>query len=110
MTRAAFFVLLLGGLALSAWTLYQKDFQAHRGGSVKLVHGRELAFIELTAAGTTESAAKAAVGTYTETELKNFRDLKVVYANDTVYCLQVGKGGSTYHLAGPSGAPADGPC
>jgi len=110
MTRAAFFVIVLGGLVLSGWTLYQKDFQAQRGGTVKLVHGRELALIELTAAATTESEAKALVGTYSETSLKRFQDLRVVYANETVYCLEVRKGGGTFHVAGPGGGPADGPC
>ena len=110
MTRAALFVLTIGGLVLSGWTLYQKDFHAQRGGSVKLVHGRELAFIELTAAAATESEAKSLIGTYTETNLKRFQSLSVVYANETVYCLQVHKGGATYHLSGPGGAPGDGPC
>jgi hypothetical protein len=110
MTRAAMFVLLLGGLFMSGWTLYKKDFHTQRGGSVRLVHGRELALIELTAAGTTEAAAKSAIGTYADTDLRNFRDIRVVYANDTVYCLEVRKGGGTFHLAGPDSSPADGPC
>ena len=108
-TRAALFVLVLGGLTMSGWTLYQKDFHAQRGGSVKLVQGRELAMIELTAAGTSEAAAKSAIGTYADTDLRDFKDLRVVYANDTVFCLEVHKGG-VYHLAGPGGSPADGPC
>ena len=83
--------MVIGGLALSAYTLYQKDFQARQGGTIKLVHGRELAMIELTAAGTAESEAKSLIGTYSETNMKRFQDLKVVYANETVYCLQVHK-------------------
>jgi hypothetical protein len=109
-TRAALFILVLGGLAVSGWSLYQKDFQASRGGTVNLAHGRELAYIELTAAGTSEAGAKAAIGTYADTDLRAFKDLKVVYANDTVFCLQVAKDGGTYHLAGPGSGPADGPC
>ena len=110
MTRAALFVLTIGGLVLSGWTLYQKDFRAQQGGTVKLVHGRDLAFIELIAAAANESEAKSLIGTYSETNMKRFQDLKVVYANETVYCLQVHKGGATYHLSGPSGSPAAGPC
>jgi hypothetical protein len=110
MTRAAMFVLMIGCLGLSGYTLYQRDFEADRGGSVRLVHGRDLAFVELTAAATTESEAKALVGTYGATNLRRFADLRVIYANETVYCLQVRKGGGTYHLAGPGGSPADGPC
>ena len=110
MTRAALFVLVLGGLAMSGWTLYKKDFHAQRGGSVELVQGRELAMIELTAAGTSEAAAKSAIGTYADTDLRNFKDLRIVYANDTVFCLEVRKGGGTFHLSGPGDSPADGPC
>jgi hypothetical protein len=110
MTRAAAFLLMVAGLAVSGYTLYQKDFQPRRGGTIKLVHGRELAMIELTTAGTSESQAKSMIGTYSETNLRNFQGLKVIYANETVFCLQVRKGGGTYHLAGPGGAPADGPC
>ena len=110
MTRAALFVMILGGLVMSGWTLYTRDFHAQQGGSVKLVQGRELAVIELTAAGTTEAAGKSAIGTYADTDLRNFKDLRVVYANDTVFCLEVRKGGGTFHLAGPSGSPADGHC
>ena len=39
-----------------------------------------------------------------------YRGEKVVYANETVYCIQVHVDGATYHLAGPSGHPANGPC
>src|ERR687888_157927 len=110
MTRAALFVLMIAGLALSGYTLNQKDFRPAEGGNVKLVHGRELAFIELTAAATAESQAKALIGTYSETNLRKFKDMKVVYANETVFCLQVHKGGATYHIGGPGGSPAVGPC
>jgi hypothetical protein len=110
MTRAALFVLMIGGLAFSGYTLYHKDFQPAQGGSVKLVHGRELAFVELTAAAATESEAKSLVGTYSETNLRAFKNMKVVYANETVFCLEVHKGGVTYHLGGPGGSPAVGPC
>ena len=110
MTRAVLFVLVLGGLVVSGWSLYEKDFQPAQGGTVKLVHGRDLALIELTAAATTESEAKSLIGTYSETNLKHFQDLRVVYANETVYCLEVRKGGGTFHVAGPGGTPTDGPC
>jgi choline dehydrogenase-like flavoprotein len=110
MTRAALFVLVLAGLGASGHTLWAKRFQPHRGGSVQLVHGRRLAFIELRAARRMESRAKALVGTYSETEMHVFQHLRVVYANETVYCLEVKRDGSTFHLEGPGGKPADGPC
>jgi hypothetical protein len=108
-TRAAAFVLAMVGLTLSAHQLWQHRFALHRGGAVHLVRGRELAYTELRAAAATEAQAKWLIGTYAETSLRAFRDLKVIYANDVVYCLQVEKGGRTYHLAGPRGGPRGGP-
>jgi hypothetical protein len=97
-------------LALSGYTFYEKHFELHRGGSLELVRGRELAFTELRAASHAEAEAKSLVGSYRDTSLRAFRHMKVVYANEAVYCLQVHVDGGTYHLAGPSGRPADGPC
>ena len=110
MSRAAGFVLMLIVLALSGYTFYEKHFELHRGGSLHLVQGRELAFTELRAAAHAEAEAKSLVGTYRDTSLRAFRHMKVIYANDAVYCLQVHVDGTTYHLAGPNGPPADGPC
>jgi len=97
-------------LALSGYTFYEKHFQLHRGGSIHLVRGRELAYTELRAAGHAEAEARSLVATYRDTNLRAFRHLKVIYVNDLVYCLQVQVDGATYHLAGPGGHPADGPC
>jgi hypothetical protein len=110
MSRAAGFVLMVLVLALSGYTFYEKHFELHRGGTLHLVRGRELAYTELSAGARVESKARALVGTYRDTSLRSFRNLKVIYANDTVYCLQVRFDGGTYHLAGPGGEPADGPC
>ena len=110
MTRAAGFVLIWLVLLLSGYTFYEKHFELHRGGSIHLVRGRELAYTELRAAAHAEAEAKSLVGTYEDTRLRSFRHLKVIYANETVYCLQVHVDGATYHLAGPGGRPADGPC
>jgi hypothetical protein len=110
MSRAAGFVLMVLVLALSGYTFYEKHFQLHRGGTLHLVRGRELAYTELRAAAHVEAQARAYVGTYRDTSLRSYRNMKVIYANDTVYCLQVKLQGGTYHLAGPRGDPADGPC
>lgn len=109
-TRAAGFVLMWLVLILSGYTLSEKHFQLHRGGSIHLVRGRELAYAELRAAAHAEAEAKSFVGTYKDTRLRSFRHLKVIYANETVYCLQLHVDGWTYHLAGPGGHPSDGPC
>ena len=108
--RAAGFVLVWLVLGLSGYTFYEKHFELHRGGSIHLVRGRELASTELRAAAHAEAEAKSLVGTFEDTRLRSFRHLKVIYANETVYCLQVRVDGLTYHLAGPRGDPADGPC
>ena len=110
MTRAAGLVLVWLVLGLAGYTFYEKHFELHRGGSIRLVRGRELPSTELRAAAHAEAEAKSLVGTYEDTRLRAFRHLKVIYANDTVYCLQVHVDGATYHLAGPGGHPADGPC
>ena len=110
MTRAAGFVLMWLVLAFSGYTIYEKHFQLHRGGSIHLVRGRELASTELRAAAHAEAEAKSLVGTYEDTRLRSFRHMKAIYANETVYCLQVRIDGATYHLAGPGGHPARGPC
>jgi hypothetical protein len=109
-TRAAGLVLMWLVLVLSGYTFYSKHFELHRGGSIHLVRGRELAYTELRAAAHAEAEAKSLVGTYEDTRLRTFRHLKVIYANETVYCIQVHVDGATYHLAGPGGHPADGPC
>jgi hypothetical protein len=109
-TRAAGFVLMWLVLGLSGYTFYDRHFRLHRGGTLHLVRGRELAFTELRAAAHAEAEAKSLVGTYRDTSLRSFRHLKVIYANETVYCVQVHVDGATYHLAGPGGHPSAGPC
>ena len=109
-TRAAGFVLMMLVLALSGYTFYGKHFQLHKGGSLHLVRGRDLAYTELRSAAHAEAEARSLVGTYEDTSLRSFRHLKVIYANETVYCIQVHLDGGTYHLAGPGGHPSDGPC
>ena len=109
-TRAAAFVLVVVGLTLSANELWRQRFTLHRGGAVHLVRGRELAYTELRAAAAVEAQARSLIGTYEHTDLRSFHDLEVIYANEVVYCLQVEKGGATYHLAGPHEGPKLGPC
>ena len=109
-TRAAGFILMWLVLGLSGYTFYEKHFELHRGGTLHLVRGRELAYTELRAAGHAQAEAKSLVGTYRDTSLRTFRHLQVIYANETVYCVQVHVEGATYHLAGPRGRPAGGPC
>jgi hypothetical protein len=109
-TRAALFVVILGALAASGMKLYEKQFRPHEGGEIHLIRGQELASIELRAAGDVMAQAKALVGTYSETNLRHFQDLRVVYANEARFCLVVVKDGNVFHLAGPGGVPTPGGC
>ena len=110
MVRAALFLLMLAGLAASGWALYVNELQPHRGGEVRLIRGQELAYHELLAAADVMTQARALVGTYSETSLRRFQDLTVVYANESRFCVVVKKGGNLFHLAGPGGVPGPGRC
>ena len=110
MVRAALFVFVLAGLAVSGWTLYANHFQPHKGGEIRLLRGQELAERELRAAAAVMDEARALVGTYTETNLRRFEDLTIVYATESRYCLLVVKDGNAFHVAGPGGAPSPGRC
>jgi hypothetical protein len=109
-TRAAAFILVLLGLVASGYTWVGKGFALHKGGSVALPHGAQIAAIELTAAARTMNAAKSYIGTYSQTDLRRYRNLTIAYANDNRFCLQVVQEGELYHLAGPGGTPAPGHC
>ncbi len=110
MVRAGLFVFMLVGLVASGHTLYANHFRLHQGGEVRLIRGQELAERELRAAAQVMEEARMLVGTYTETSLRPFEDLTIVYATATRYCLVVVKDGNVFHLAGPGGAPTRGRC
>lgn len=48
-------------------------------------------------------------GTYAGASMTGF-GVSLVQADASTYCLQVGRGTTITHLAGPSGTPAAGPC
>ncbi len=110
MTRAAAFVLAMGALAASGWTFWHNHYQLHKGGSVVLLSGPQLAEYELQAAARTMAEAKRETGTFEMTDMREFKNLAVVFANDRAYCLQVGVGPDAMHYLGPAGPVKTGPC
>ncbi len=110
MIRAAAFVLAVCALVASGWTLWHNHFQLHRGGSVALISGPKVVEYELQTAAHVMTQAKAETGTFEMTDLRGFRNLAVVSANDRAYCLQVGVGDTAMHYKGPAGPVTAGPC
>ena len=109
-TRAALFVLCVLALAASGWTFWHKHYELHKGGKIELLSGQKLAAFELQTAAHTMAEAKASTGTFAMTDLRTFKNLAIVYATDSSYCLQVGVGAGAMHYVGPAGPPITGPC
>lgn len=110
MTRAALFVLSVIAAAASGWMFWHVHYQLGKGGKIVVISGQELKATELQAAAHAMAEAKAQTGTFSMTDLRVFRNLAVVYANDFTYCLQVGADADAMHYVGPAGPPAAGPC
>ena len=101
---------MLLALFASGYTWVQKGFALHKGGTVELPQGAQIAAIELQTAASAMAQAKSYIGTYSETDLKHFHNLSIAYANENRFCLQVVQDGELYHLAGPGGKPTPGHC
>ena len=65
---------------------------------------------ELREAGDQLYLTKRWADTYDGPDLKNFKDLTLVRANDTSFCLEVSKEGFVFRLIGPGGTPEPGQC
>jgi hypothetical protein len=106
--RAALFIAVLAGLAVSGHAFVQ------RWGSWQLLPkgptNAQQAGAELRAAAGTLEQAHAMVGTYSANDLSVYRGLSIAYADDAAYCIQVFKGVEAFHLAGPRGLPRPGRC
>ena len=110
MRGAAAFVLAVLALGASGWTFWHKHYRLHEGGRLELPSGQKLAAYELQTAARTMTEAKAQTGTFSMTDLRAFKNLAVVWANDSAYCLQVGVGAEAMHYPGPAGPAQTGPC
>ena len=100
----------MGVLVASGWTFWHKHYQLHKGGKIVLRSGPQLTEYELNTAAHTMTQAKAETGTYEMTDLRAFKHLTIVWANDRAYCMQVDTGLEAMHYPGPAGPVLTGPC
>jgi hypothetical protein len=93
--RAAAMMLVLCGLIASGWGFYQHH---HPKTKALLDTGNQLYL------------TKKWADTYDGPDLKNFKDLTLVRASDTNFCIEVVKDASVFRLIGPGGVPEPGTC
>jgi hypothetical protein len=106
--RVTTMMLVLCGLIASGW-----GFVQHRNPPKKTAMETAAgvaAAAELKDAGDQLYLTKRWADTYDGPDLKNFKDLTLVWANDTSFCIQVVKDSVVYRLLGPNGAPEPGTC
>jgi hypothetical protein len=106
--RAAAFLLVLLGLIGSGWGA----FKHHTAPPTPLIERpfAVVALAELKDAGDQLYLTYRWAQTYDGPDLKNFKDLQIVRADDHGFCLQVVKGGHVFSLTGPGGKPVLGAC
>jgi hypothetical protein len=106
--RAVVFLVVVLGLGLSVF-----QFVNQRNASAKVgmetSAGREAA-AELTDAGNQLYLTYRWAQTYDGPDLRNFRDLQLVRADDFGFCIQVLKDATVFRLVGPGGKPEPGRC
>jgi hypothetical protein len=108
MGRAAAFLFVLLGLVGSGWGAFK-----HHTASPTPLMERPFAVVavaELEDAGDQLYLTYRWADTYDGPDLKNFKDLQVVRADDYGFCLQVVKGGHVFNLTGPGGKAQLGAC
>jgi hypothetical protein len=108
MARAAAMMFVLCGLIASGWGFWQHQHPKQKALMESLTG--QAAAAELKDAGDQLYLTKRWADTYDGPDLKNFKDLRRVRANDTSFCLEVVKGGSVFRLIGPGGVPEPGTC
>jgi type II secretory pathway component PulJ len=100
--------LAIGGYLLAA----QARTVEPTGDAERAVTARaseQVAAANLHAAASAMEAAHATAGTYAGAALGGF-GVRLVRADTSRYCLEAGRGPALFHLTGPRGAPAAGPC
>lgn len=104
MGRAATMVLALCGLIASGWGFVQHHNPPKRKAPMESAAGVAAA-AELKEAGDQLYLTKR-----DGPDLKNFKGLTRVRANDTSFCLEVVKEGFAFRLVGPGGRTESGRC
>jgi hypothetical protein len=106
--RAAVFILVLLGLVASGWGAVKK----HTAPPTPLLERpfARAAAAELKDAGDQLYLTYRWAQTYDGPDLKNFKDLRLVRADHTGFCIEVVKEGHVFRLVGPGGRPELGRC
>jgi hypothetical protein len=103
-------VLVLALFAASGWTYVRR---ASTVAPPQQAHAAEwkLARLQLRAAAQALAQLHRLTATYEEADLHVIHRLHLVTATESSYCVQVVEGdGFLFHLAGPGGRVAAGPC
>lgn len=98
-------------LIASGWTGYGR--WQERGAFVDAMRTGEgqRAAMQLDFASSQLELVKSTVAdTYDGPDLKNFNGMRVAWADELGYCIQVVVGSHTYSKQGPGGRPAAGAC
>jgi hypothetical protein len=112
MARGLSFIPLLASLAVGGWLLNGQLAQTPSPGTVTQALGQvreAAAALTFVQALTQLEQFHAARGTYAGAPLAGLK-VKLVRANTGSYCMQATVSGKAYHLAGPGGTAASGPC
>jgi hypothetical protein len=106
--RAAGLLFVLAGLIASAFA-FVHHLQAPPKSTMETAAAKE-AVAELKDAGNQLYLTKKWADTYDGPDLKNFRDLQLVRADDFGFCIQVVKDAQVFRLIGPGRGPEPGRC
>ena len=109
MGRAATLVVVLCGLVASGWTAVQRHLAPSEKTLIETAAGVAAA-AELEDAGDQLYLTYRWAKTYDGPDLKNFKDLTLVRADDHGFCLEVVKDGHVFRLVGPGGKPEPARC
>jgi hypothetical protein len=108
--RAAALLFVLFGLVASGWTAVHRHHEPQRAKALLETPAGAAAAAELKDAGDQLYLTKRWADTYDGPDLKNFRDLTLVHADDDSFCLEVVKEGHVFRLVGPGGKPEPARC
>ena len=106
--RAAGLLFVLAGLIASAFA-FVHHVQAPPKGTMENAAAKQ-AVAELKDAGDQLYLTKKWAGTFDGPDLKDFRDLQLVRADDFGFCIQVVKNAQVFRLIGPGRDPEPGRC
>lgn len=110
MGRAAAMFLVLCALIGCGWGAYQRYVAPPQKKAPMESAAGVAAAAQLKEAGEQLYLTKRWADTYDGPDLKNFKGLSIVHADDTRFCLETVKEGFVFRLIGPGGFPEPGTC